>query len=106
MHRRFAMLAVLAMALVLSACADRGAWTKPGGADAERARTDNAYCRARADDFAEREAGVQERASGIPSMESGRTLEGSFARMDAERLRRGAYDRCMTERGYLRGTNP
>lgn len=96
---------VLTVALAVAACAERGAWTAPGGADGDRLRTDNAYCRARANEFVEREAGIEQRASGIPSAESSRTLEGSFARMDVERQRRSAYDRCMTERGYIRSTS-
>jgi len=106
MNRRIAALAPLALVLVLGACAERGAWTKPGGAaDEDRSRSDNAFCRARATEVIEREAGLDQRATGMPSPESARTLEGSFARMDVERLRRSAYDRCMADRGYIRGTS-
>lgn len=109
MNRRIAALAPMALVLALvtlGACAERGAWTKPGGAaDEDRSRTDNAFCRARATEVIEREAGLDQRATGMPSPESARTLEGSFARMDVERLRRSAYDRCMADRGYIRGTS-
>ncbi len=105
MKRSSATLGVVVILWALAACADRGAWTKPGGADGDRLNTDNSYCRARATEFVEREAGIDQRASGIPSAESSRTLEGSFARMDVERQRRSAYDRCMADRGYIRSTS-
>ena len=102
MNRLAAVLLPLSVMLALTACADQGAWKKPGGPDDDRMRSDNSFCRARATDVVEREAGIDQRATGIPSPESSRTLEGSFARMDVERLRRGAYDRCMADRGYIR----
>jgi hypothetical protein len=92
----------MAIVLALVGCANQSAWKKPGGPDDDRMRTDNAFCRSRANDVIEREAGLDQRATGIPTTESTRTLEGNFARMDVERVRRSAYDQCMGDRGYIR----
>jgi hypothetical protein len=105
MNRVVAMLGPLAVVVALTACAEQGNWTSPGSPDDDRMRTDNAYCRMRATEAVEREAGLDQRATGIPSPETSRTVEGSFARMEVERMRRDVYDRCMADRGYIRGTS-
>ena len=102
MTRLTAILGPMAIVLALAGCAGQSAWKQPGGANDDRMRTDNAFCRSRASDVIEREAGLDQRATGILTNESSRTIEGSFARMDVERQRRSAYDQCMADRGYIR----
>ena len=90
------------LVLSLTACAPVPVhWRKAGAGEAEWNR-DKAACQSRARAEASRRYGEAASEVGSPVYGSGRTLEKSMARYDAQRGQRRFYENCLKARGYAK----
>lgn len=99
------MAAAAALGWLLAACAsESGEWVRSGASE-DQMRRDTAACNRQAEEILAREMRIDSNAAADDVMpHESRSVEGTFAVLDARDVRRRAFDSCMRGRGYLRSS--